>query len=36
MTQLIEHLSLDFGLGHDSGVMGSNPVWAYTLSVEPD
>ena len=34
MAHLVEHLPLDFGSGHDLGVMGSNPVSGSVLSGE--
>ena len=35
MAQLVEHLTLDFGSGHDPRVMGSSPMSGSMLSVEP-
>ena len=35
VAQLVEHPTLDFGLGHDPMVMGSNPLLGSVLSVEP-
>ena len=35
VAQLVEHLTLDFGSGHDPWVMGSNPVSGSLLNVEP-
>ena len=34
VAQLIEHLALDFGSGHDPRVVGSSPVSGSALSVE--
>ena len=31
----VEHLTLDFGSGHDLGVMGLSPVLGSMLSMEP-
>jgi len=32
MAQLVRHLTLGFGLGHDLGVMGSSPMLGSVLS----
>ena len=34
VAQLVEHLTLDFGSGHDLRVMGSSPVLGSVLSVQ--
>ena len=35
VAQLVEHLTPDFGSGHDPRVMGWNPTLGSTLGVEP-
>ena len=35
MAQLVKHLTLDLGSGHDPRVMGSSPASRSVLSVEP-
>ena len=35
MAQLVEHLTLDFGSGHDPRVMGSSPTLGSVLSMGP-
>ena len=35
MAQSVEHLTLDFGSGHDPRVMGSSPASGSELSVKP-
>ncbi|VFV38414.1 g-protein coupled receptor 26 [Lynx pardinus] len=35
VAQSVEHLTLDFGSGHNPGVVGSSPVSGSVLSVEP-
>ena len=35
VVQSVEHLTLDFGSGHDMRVVGLNPVLGSMLSVEP-
>lgn len=34
-AHLVEHLTLDFGSGHDLTVLGWSPVVGSALSVEP-
>ena len=35
VAQSVEHLTPDFGSGHNPGVVGSSPVSGSVLSVEP-
>jgi len=35
VAQSVEHLSLDFGSGHDPRVVGSSPTSGSALGVEP-
>ena len=34
VAQSVEHATLDFGSGHDLGVLGSSPMWGSVLSGE--